>query len=202
MDHNPFDTSLPSQAGRQGRITLASLNAQVNELTQRCEVQRKLHDEAWRLQKKELHERRYQAALKKEASENYFIPPNVRQIWEKRDDERFAYLTGFDQLLELRTLDEYLRGRRAWERRHQVREATLNVTIEPRLEVRRLTGKQIWALCVALFLMVVGIPAAAHSGIGGLLVLLCLPLAWAVITMLPLIASGTFSGPGSRGNAV
>ena len=196
MGKNPFDR-YPSPVSHAKTYATAQASAQV--AVEECDAQRAAHRTAWATHKQEHHARRLEQALEQEENDPRFVPTLIREQWNAEDDDRFAYLTQFDQLLELRDHEEYLRGRRAWERRHKVEDVELNVTILP--ELQQMTGIQIWAAIVTVFMAVLFGAGLLASGPGILLLSPVLLLFWVGLVRLPLIYSGTFSssGGGSRG---
>ncbi len=195
MGKNPFDR-YPSPVAQGKSFSAAQASAQV--AVKECEAQRAEHRAAWETHKQEHHARRLEQALEREENDPRFVPTGVREQWDAKDDTRFAYLTQFDQLLELRDHDEYLRARRAWERRHKVEDVEVNVTILP--ELHQLTGLQVWAGIVTLFMLFLFVAGLVTSGPGILLLSPILLLFWVGLVRLPIIYSGNFSsGGGSRG---
>ncbi len=130
--------------------------------------------------------------------EQVIYPTLVREKRDREDDIHYSYLMDFDQLLELPTHKEYLRARRAWERRCAVKEVELNVTVQPGLRGPQ-TGRQLWSLAVALLMGFGFLSCLGQVGVGGLLSLPIWIGLWVAFTWLPLVYVGTFSGDGGRG---
>ena len=193
MGTNPFDKALSSQTGGGEPKTLASLQAHIGGLVRQCEATRQNHREAWNDHKRSHHERRFEAALEREASDGYFYPPRLKALRDAEDDARFAYLTHFDQLLELLTHEEYLRGRRAWDRKHNPQP----VAATPPVPKVGMTPRKIWGILVALFVGVCDI-AALTGGPGGILIVMVSPLAWGFIFGMPFLFTDWSNAKGGR----
>jgi len=204
MGENPFDACGPSEDRVSGghHQSLQEAQDNIQSLLQTCEQKRQAHQEAWRQHKLKHHERRLEQALEREANEGRFIPPIVQEEWNARDDALFAHITEFDQLLELATHEEYLRARRAWDRRHKVEDIELNVEVHGYSVP---SGSQIWAILVAIVVLIVFLSMLSQS-FWAIALLPFAGVAWAVLSRLPGIYAGTFSGPGgargASGNAV
>jgi hypothetical protein len=191
--NNPFDRYLSSQEGGKGPNTFASLQRHIRVAVQQCEADRQAHKEAWEVSKAEHHERRMEAALEREQSENRYIPPRLQAQWDAEDDNRYAYLTHFDQLLELRTHEEYLRGRRAWERRHNPKPTPAPVVVAK----PPMTPQRVWGIALAILIGVLDLAALA-GGPGGAIIVLFSPILWGLLFVLPLLFTGWNSSRGGR----
>lgn len=203
MSRNPFDQDLLpwSHQEKIPNQSFKTIIARTAAIVEGCEKQRHLHHEQWEKHNQEHHACRLEQALEREETKSQFVPEMVRTQWNANDDARFAYLTHFDQLLELHTHEDYLRGRRSWERRNKIEETEFH---EP--EPLPVTALKLWAAFVGLFMVVCLVAALAASGPGALLLAPVVLLAWLALTRLPSIYRGTFSSGGSRrgtsGNAV
>ncbi len=194
MGANPFDARLSPTRG----LSLEEAQTRAQKLTQICEARRAQNRASWEEHKREHHERRLEQALEHEALDETFYPTLVREKRDREDDIHYSYLMDFDQLLELPTHKEYLRARRAWERRCTVKEVELNVTVQPGLRGPQ-TGRQLWSLAVALLMGFGFLSCLGQVGVGGLLSLPIWIGLWVAFTWLPLVYVGTFSGDGGRG---
>jgi hypothetical protein len=199
MGTNPFDRALSSQPREEkAPNAFSDLNHQIEQLLLSTEHQRQAHQEAWGAHKQLHHEKRLEQALEREAANPRFLPTNIRKIYDAEDDRRFSYLTNVDQLLELRTHEEYLRGRRAWERRRAPKPTSAPAAIEK----RPLTKARFWGYLTLAFVLFLDV-LAVFAGPGGLLFVLISPLVWVFLFRTPLLADGMFSGGrASDGRAV
>ena len=197
---NPFDNPLSSHQDPQF-MSLEAAQAITLKSTQRCEEKRFAHRKGWEEAQRESHSRRYEAALEEEELENRFIPTFAREKRDAQDDARFAHHKEFDEILDLKTHEDYLRARRAWERRHRVEDVELNVSVgADEFQLSEMTGRQIWGALVALFIAMVYGSAAAQVGPAALLGAPVAVLSWFMIMRFSFLYLGTFSsGGGSRG---
>jgi hypothetical protein len=203
MSTNPFDEVGSSKDRVQGGNHLSLQEAQqaAKDSLKSCEQKRREHTQAWEQHKREAHARRLEVALEREAAEGGFIPSVVQRERDAEDDRRYAYLTDFDQLLELTAHGEYLRARRAWERRHQVEDVELNVKLAVEVSGERSLPKlsQIWATFAAIGILFVLLACLKESWLAVCLIPIA-ALAWVAISRLPVLYQGTFDGNhGARG---
>jgi len=156
------------------------------------------HKTQWAEHKRDHHARRYEQALEHEALDETFYPTLVREKRDREDDVLYSHFTDFDQLLELKSHEEYLRARRAWDRRHGVQDVELNIKVQSP-DGSRMNGAQVWALCVGLFFGLCFIMGVVEAGPFGLLFAPLWFLLWAVFTRIPLIYTTGGSVGGTRG---
>ena len=197
MGTNPFDQCL-SKAPVRKKLTLQEVRDHALQLTQSCDQQRMQHRRAWEEHKREHHERRLEQALEHEALDESFVPTVVRHRRDTEDDVLYARFTSLDQLLELPTHEEYLRARRAWDRRHKVEDLELNVEVG--FQVPTIGGRQVWAMIVTLFASLCFFSGVTTGGATGFVLIPLWLLMWVVLVRLPILYAGTFSGGiGGRG---
>ena len=197
MRPNPFDRTLSPQAReRVERVkSFHEAQAQVQQCIRSCEQSRKAHKEAWEAHKREHHARRLEIAQEREDSHARYVPALERERQEQEDDRDFSHIKHQDQLLELRSHDDYLRGHRALERRRKVREVEMTVTVAPPPPqgLEKVRGIQVWAVLVGLFLGFVFLYSlsAGPAAVFGLPVYIGL---WALAVRIPMWAGGAFMG--------
>ena len=186
MGSNPFDKFLPVPPLE---VVKASNLARVRE----GDRLRAEHRAEWEAYNEEEHVLRWQDALEHEDAEGRFIPTALQAKWDVEDDIRFPRLTHFDELLELQGHEDYLRGRRAWERRHRVEE-------EEEAEVKSSSGHStaqgVWMFLLGVFLFLTLLSATLYDWKALGLVVILVPI-WLVLARFPLYYTGSSSTGGT-----
>jgi hypothetical protein len=200
---NPFDKYLPPDKKQEADEMWATRNFQeVQEKVQRSTEEgfelAELHEDQWVRHHQRLHKERLE-----EAEE--LVPVEVREKLhpeqedqDRLDDERFAWITCYDQLLLLNDHEEYLRARRSLERRlQQAREAGESLPTP-------WTAGRIWVVITLVATLLLVVSAMSADPVGGFIVACILIPIWALLARIPSFFSGTGSGSYGRGggNAV
>ncbi len=201
---NPFDRFVaPKDLARVAEVRkkvhtqeLDAAHAEIQRQTQAAFLSGQRYKEAW----SEHQERRHLDQLREAEA---VVPVEVRQELQanqieqdRLDDERFSWVHCYDQLLQIRDHEEYLRAHRSFERRLQHAKETGEPIPEP------WTGGRVWAWATGIVFVVLMLGAAKESILGAIiLAVIGLPV-WAILVRLPATMGG-FDTTGRGGsNAV
>ena len=200
---NPFDRYLPPEKKQEADRLWAARNfeevqAEVERATREASELADLHGEQWARYQERQHDERLQ-----EAEES--VPVEVRQELQmdqaeqdRLDDQRFGWITYYDQLLQLGSHEDYLRARRSLDRRlKHARETGKSLP-------RPWSAGRVWVVGTLVGAAGLALSAMAADPVGGFIVACIIFPIWAVLAKAPSFFQGFGGGQYGRGggNAV
>lgn len=207
---NPFDRYLSQEIKEEIEVEKLSNNFQgllvsLKKLTQESFNLSNINKNAWKQHQKELHKVRLNAAasvvpltIQKEMLSN-------NSVEDSADDQRFAWIDKQDEILQLRSDEDFLRASRSWERRQETIEELEEESVEPldKIEIPGPTrALQIWRILIIVLFSGSVVTGIVGNILGGLILIPFFALFWAFIYALPDWMQSVFDGSARGGGAV
>ncbi len=196
---NPFDRYLSTETRKKTQELKATQDFQevqtaIRRVTGQAWTQAHLHEKEWAQHQERQHQVRLEEA-------QGVVPVEVQQELQlnqleqdRLDDEKYSWIVCWDQLLQLRDHEEYLRARRSFERRRRRAKETGKPIPIP------WTVGRIWSIGTLIVYIVLVLGATSQNVLGGIFLGLVLFPIWALLSNTPGFLGGIGSGSYGRGS--